>query len=151
MIAAEKKELNRIYLQGYSDLIKEILNEEERLSSLNVSGLKSPSMDGQISGETAGGLDTKVIMQLEIKEHLDKLRAREKTMRTSIENALKSLEPDEKQIVRLKYIDLHVWNDITRIMFRKRSDYEEKIDNYKRLTFRIHEKALSKMIIWTEE
>lgn len=151
MIIAEKKEFNRIYLQGYSDLIKEILNEEERLSSLNVSGLKSPSMDGQNSGETAVGLDTKVIMQLEIKEHLDKLRAREKTMRTSIEKSLKSLEPDEKQIIRLKYIDLHVWNDITRIMFRKRSDYEEKIDKYKRLTFRIHEKALSKMLICTEE
>lgn len=54
-------------------------------------------------------------------------------------------EPNERQVIRLRYIDGFTWTDVCRGLFGRRKDYEERLDTFERRTYKIHGKALENL------
>lgn len=135
------------YLNTYRELREEINDEEERLSTIR------PEHIGSSSGGGGGGghgkpdkMATQICIRADLEEKLVHMRREEVRMRSQIEAAIDiALKPNEKRVIRLRYIDGHEWRLITQIIYHKRPDYMECEENYRRMTLRIHGHALKKL------
>ena len=134
-------------LRKYTNLLREISNQLERLSLMetaegimpkpNLSGMPRPQ--GGISNPTAAAAERKTDLEKKIKRK----EAEEKTERLAIESMTERLaNPDERLVIQLKYIDGASWPSITFALFGCSVDYLEKLEAYQRRTYRIHGRAL---------
>lgn len=138
------------YLKSYAMLLEEIEGEEERLKALQskINGSSIGMGDGMPHGAPdSDKMATQVCIIVDLKEKLQKLKKEEINIRSNIESALNKYVdlPQERRVIRLKYIDRMDWIEIQQILFGKRKDYYENEEKYRRLTFRIHGNALAKL------
>ena len=53
--------------------------------------------------------------------------------------------PDERMIIRLRYIDGLSWREISELLFSKRRDYYDEEEKYKKRVYRMHGNPLVKL------
>lgn len=67
-------------------------------------------------------------------------------LRREREAAIKQIQghgwPEQRAVLRLRYIDLETWNDLTFALFGSKKDYVEREDSYLRRAYKLHGKAL---------
>jgi len=51
-------------------------------------------------------------------------------------------EPNERQVIRMRYFDGLTWLEICEALFGKKKDYSERAETYERRTYKIHGTAL---------
>lgn len=141
--------ISKKYLQRHARLLVEIKNQQQRLMGLlEIGGLGSVSFDKipttNMPGDPTGDIAQKII---DIQKKLDELRDQEKKEERMIESKISLLlDPYERQIIRLRYFDCHSWENIVKIMFSERNDFNEQKDAYQRRVFRIHGRALQNLL-----
>lgn len=137
-------------LQQFQSLNREIDNSIERLemlqmkavspSSMNLTGTpkKSPSIGDALSYKTSYIVD----LENEIKQMIERRDQEERF----IESLVKKLDkPDERFVIRLRYLDGEEWNDVIMLLFGNKPDYDINYDNYKQRVYRLHRSAIDKL------
>lgn len=142
------KNITREYLERYKVLRKEIEMEQDRFLAISEKtlGLSRGIRDGMPRGNTK---DKDVLgLNVGIKDEIEKkLRAalkQERCMRECIEVGLRYKLDDAQQrnVIRLRYIDCLEWSEVRYLMFGNKRDFYEEEEKYSRRMFRIHKKAL---------
>ena len=143
--------MDKQQLKDYKRLRKEIECEQERLEMIEVKilGISSKNSDGmpRSSSSEYDKMATQIAYKTDIENNLAQLLQKEKSKRMEIEKEIvERLEyPDERMLIRLRYIDGLSWREISELLFSKRRDYYEDEEKYKRRLYRIHGNALVKM------
>lgn len=125
-------------LEQHANLVRTIEREEERMVAI---ANKISVAEEQAAVET---LKKTKLRQLQ--EDIKELRTKETEQAAAIEDVLKRMDSDsEVQIIRMRYMDALSWNEIVKIKYGKKQDFEERKDTYTRRVFSEHSRALSKM------
>ncbi len=138
------------WLAMYRNLRGELRCQSERLSMLEekMGTVNSPSFNGMPSNPspTNDRRADMIASILDLQKDVNELYDYYENFTKDIEWCIRYMQvPEERAVIRTRYIDELEWKDITRILFNKRPDYEEKIDTYQRVTFRIHGTALKNL------
>ena len=139
------------YLQEYTKLREEIESEHERLMMISSKMISSSAGAGD--GMPRGNVREQSVLALqmnikdELEEKIESLSMEEERRRLHIEDELmkKTCDPQERYIIRLRYIDRLEWTLICRVLFEKRKSFYEEEEKYTRLMFRIHSRILEKL------
>ena len=59
-------------------------------------------------------------------------------------------KPDERAVIRYRYVDMYEWPDVIDCLFGGKEDYIDKEDTYKRKTYALHSDAIYKMTEYVE-
>lgn len=150
--ALEKGEIDAMKerLRDYRSMNKEIENQIERLErmEMKISSIGSPVLSDMpkspstVYDRMASSVARKVDFENEIKE----LIAERDSERCSLESLIRQLKkPDERAVIRMRYLDIEDWEDILMMIFGGQRDFNDKYDNYKQRMFRLHSAAISNM------
>lgn len=150
--ALEKGEIDAMKerLRDYRSMNKEIENQIERLErmEMKISSIGSPVLSDMpkspstVYDRMASSVARKVDFENEIKE----LIAERDSERRSLESLIRQLKkPDERAVIRMRYLDIEDWEDILMMIFGGQRDFNDKYDNYKQRMFRLHSAAISNM------
>lgn len=66
-------------------------------------------------------------------------------LRTEIEQAIDSLEPLDKLLIRARYFDGLSWNKVNEYLYGDQLDFIDRFDSYIRTVFRQHGRILQKL------
>ncbi|MGN9019919.1 hypothetical protein ACTM9B_13270 [Lachnospiraceae bacterium HCP1S3_A10] len=134
------------YLNTYRELREEINDEEERLGTICPEHIASSGSGGGGGHGKPDRMATQICIRADLEVKLTEMKKKETQMRSKIEAAVDAaLKPNEKRVIRLRYIDGNDWRLITQIIYHKRPDYVECQESYKRMTLRTHGHALEKL------
>lgn len=123
---------------------------EERLDTLRsrAESARTASLSGlpHAAGETIDRVGVIVAHIEELAEENARLWKRASELRREREAAIKQIHghgwPEQRAVLRLRYIDLETWNDLTFALFGSKKDYVEREESYLRRAYKIHGKAL---------
>lgn len=138
-------------LLQYMRMVRNIDNQIERLERMEAAMTSPPSPN--LSGMPAGGTSADRIAVLvgrktELDARIRKEIGEEQEERAGLEALVEQLkQPDERQVIYLKYFDRLDWPEICRLLFSDQCDYTENMDRYKRRTYRLHGRALYNLAI----
>lgn len=137
-------------LNDYRLLNKEIDNDIERLERLQMKAYapSSPNLTGmpKAPSSTFDRLADIAAKIADLQTEIDSLMKERDQERHNIEDLVKMLpNPDERAVIRLRYLDSEEWVDIIVVLFGYKDDYDDKYDNYKQRVFRLHSSAVSKL------
>lgn len=137
-------------LGRYTNLLREIDNQYERLGRMEISMAAPPGSDmtGMPRGSGAPSDRTGMMVQrkIELEEQIKERLAEERAERTAIEAMIRQVEnPDERAVLRLRYFDRADWDGICAVLFSDRKDYLERIESYQNRTYKAHGRALLRM------
>lgn len=103
-------------LKSYKALKREQEQIEEKLWELEatIGDPKTAKMDGMPHGSPSGGsgLENVVARYIELKERYEAKRAEILAKQLAIETAIESLDPDERRMMRYRYIDGMKWEEV---------------------------------------
>lgn len=122
----------------------------ERLDALRsrAESARTASLSGlpHAAGETVDRVGVIVAQIEELTEENTRLWKKVGELRREREAAIKQIHgrgwPEQRAILRLRYIDLESWTDLTFALFGSKKDYVEREDSYLRRAYKIHGKAL---------
>lgn len=137
-------------LEDYRSDEREIENQTERLERLknkmyevgaqNLSGMPhapSPSNDR---------VSDFVYRKEELEKEIGDLIIGHRETREHIERILKKIKkPDERAVIRSRFIDVQEWGDVNEMLFGGNDDFLDKEESYKRRTMYIFNSALTSM------
>ena len=123
---------------------------QERLDTLRnrAESARTASLSGlpHAAGETVNRVGVIVAQIDELTEENARLWKRVGELRRERETAIKQIHghgwPEQRAVLRLRYIDLETWNDLTFALFGSKEDFTEREDAYLRRAYKIHGKAL---------
>lgn len=143
-----KRPMTKERLQRYANLVQEIDRQFEALEIMEekLTSPKSSNLTGMPRSTASGSFD-RMSMAIAKKEDMEQyvkaLLQKERQEAQAIEEAVQLLEePNERQVIRLRYVDGFTWTEVCRALFGRRKDYEERLDTFERRTYKIHGKAL---------
>lgn len=142
--------ITKQFLKDYMLLREEIEGEQERLATLTykmVGCNKSGNEMFHGTNSIKDKMGTLFCIKSDLEAKIAALNIEEQEKRSDIESSLQHLVdiPQERRVIRLKYIDRMEWSEIQKTLFENRKDYYENEEKYKRLMFRIHGNALAKL------
>lgn len=135
------------WLIGYREMARELFLQEERLErietrmigvgAMNISDMpRSPS-------HKQDRLTDLVALKMELQQTVSMEEEQQKEMRSRVEYVLKQIRSaDQRNVIRMRYIDGEEWIQICRSLFEQKKDYDEKADSYLRQVYRLHGYAL---------
>ena len=72
--------------------------------------------------------------------------------RKCLEEIIRHLRnPDERSVIRLRYLDRTDWSDVLEVMYGMKPDFNDKFDSYRRKMYRARENALVNMAKYISE
>lgn len=158
-VSEEKRydvETLKFRLKNYCEIERDIDNQIERYERLEMKmkSIGSPAFDDMPKSPSPS--HDRMLSMLIQKERLEKeIKASVKKRddeRDFIERLINNLhKADERAVIRMRYIDLASWNEVTDMMFGGKVDYIGKEDTYLRRTHKIHGAALLNMTIYLEK
>lgn len=144
------------WLDRYRDTEEEIDGQIERLERLEsrMQGISAQVLTGMPRSSSAS--TDRMADMLSQKEELEKSineAVKQQSMeRVRIESVLKkSCKPEEKSVIRMRYIDRSEWDDVLDMLYGGKPDFLEKEDSYERRMYRKRESALWKMARYLED
>lgn len=139
----------RVMLENYLDHARELDLKLERLGRIDESmqSPKAPRLDGMPhSGGFSDRLADMVSRKDELERKIEELACKQSERRQMIEGYVSQLKKaDEREIIRLRYIDRESWPSCCEILYGDSMDFEAKIDTYTKRAFRIHGHALEQL------
>ena len=140
------------FLQRYEtaltriDILKqklEVLDDRSRSPS-------SPTIDGLPHGSGfRNPTDNYAVRIEELLDQIEQAEAEAEAIFKEIESAIEKMPGTtaalvrQKEILKLRYIDLLKWGDISRVLFGSKDDYTAREESYIRRTTKTHSKALA--------
>lgn len=123
---------------------------EERLDTLRsrAESARTASLSGlsHSAGETVDRIGVIVSQIEELTAENTRLWTRVGELRRERETEINKINdrgwPEQRAVLRLRYIDLETWSDISFILFGDEKDFTEREDAYLRRAYKIHGKAL---------
>ena len=113
---------------------------ESRITSLGSPAISDmPKSPSPAQDRVADMICMKIDLADEIKIAIENHRNRRK----HIEKAIAELEkPEEKAVLRARYLDLMDWKSVAGVLFGDRYDFVDREDSYLRRMYKIHSSAL---------
>jgi len=128
-------------LECQSDRLKLLEEKLGTVGTPNFSGM--PSNPSPTNDRKADVVASIIDLQNEVHqlyEYHDKLTKQ-------IEWCVKLMNsPEERLIIRARYIDGADWREITKILFSKKEDYSDKLESYMRRMYLLHGSALKNFV-----
>ena len=123
---------------------------EERLAVLQsrAESARTASISGlpHAAGETVDRVGVIVAQIEELTQENARLWQKVGELRREREAAIKQIHghgwPEQRAVLRLRYIDLEAWNDLTFVLFGSKPDYVEREDADLRRAYKVHGRAL---------
>lgn len=123
---------------------------EERLDTLRsrAESARTASLSGlpHAAGETVDRVGVIVAQIEELTEENTRLWKKVGELRREREAAIKQIHghgwPEQRAVLRLRYIDQETWSDLAFVLFGSKEDFTEREDAYLRRAYKIHGKAL---------
>lgn len=150
--ALEKGEIDAMKerLRDYRSMNKEIENQIERLErmEMKISSIGSPVLSDMPKSSSAvyDRMASSVARKVDFENEIKELIAERDSERCSLESLIRQLKkPDERAVIRMRYLDIEDWEDILMMIFGGQRDFNDKYDNYKQRMFRLHSAAISNM------
>lgn len=139
--------VDKIYLKKHMIHREELRNEQERYALLESKCIPgSKQMDGMPhapSGSKDAGYINDTFEKMEVEKKIAELNEIIREEYHVINRVVEKLQdPDEKNVLKLRYFNCLEWLDIRDVMFSKRRDYSENMDKYKDKMFKIHGAAI---------
>ena len=142
-----KEPITKERLKRYIRIRQEVENQLDRLERMELT-LYSPSssnMDGMPRSGSAAvdRMAIAVSRKIELEEIIKTGLVKECKEIKELEEGVQLLEePNERQVIRLRYFDGLTWLEICEALFGKKKDYSERAETYERRTYKIHGTAL---------
>lgn len=141
-----KEPITKERLKRYIRLRQEIENQLERLGRMAAS-IESPGsmkMDGMPHSNFAvDRMAIAVSRKIELEDTIKAGLQKEYEEVKELEAGVQLLEePNERQVIRLRYFDGLTWMEICEALYGKKKDYADRIETYERRTYKIHGAAL---------
>lgn len=138
------------WLSMYDNLKREIACQSERLYKLQekIGTVGSPSFSGMPSNpsETNDRRADVIAAVIDLQKEVNGLYEYYEKLTADLEWCVRYMPvPEERAVIRTRYIDSMEWDEITEVIFNKEPDYNEKFDSYKRRIYLIHGTALKKL------
>lgn len=135
------------WLIEYRNNERDLDNQSERLERLvmkmNSVGTQNLSDMPRTPTRTHDRIGDYLARREELEENIAATIKRQTATRTRIEELLSALKnPDEKAVIRGRYLDCLSWSDVSDLMFGGKPDFIGKEDSYLRRTHKIHGNAL---------
>ena len=121
-------------------LCEQLQQSEARLYSVAAQQLSAMPAGGQTVQDRTG---EHLIAVEEIRKEISELCSRQRSERCYIEQLCKPLSVDQRQIIRLRYVDALSWAECTRLLFGRHGDFERKAASYSRRAYQIHVDAMA--------
>lgn len=141
-----KEPITKERLKRYIRIRQEVENQLERLERMEAT-LCSPSSTN-LSGMPHGSfavdrMAIAVSRKIELEETIKAGLEKECQEVKELEEGVQLLEePNERQVIRMRYFDGLTWLEICEALFGKKKDYSERAETYERRTYKIHGTAL---------
>lgn len=140
----------REMLDDYVIAEEDIDREIERLEYLTskMTGISAQVMNGMPRSSSmstdrmADMLGRKEELEASIREAVERQAQKRKKIE-SIVRRLKNTE--ERQVIRMRYLDRTDWDEVLEIMFGSKPDFEDRFETYRRRMYRVHGTALVNM------
>lgn len=140
----------REMLDDYVIAEEDIDREIERLEYLTskMTGISAQVMNGMPRSSSmstdrmADMLGRKEELEASIREAVERQAQKRKKIE-SIVRRLKNTE--ERQVIRMRYLDRTEWDEVLEIMFGSKPDFEDRFETYRRRMYRVHGTALVNM------
>jgi len=139
--------VDKYTLQQYSYLSKEALDLEEEKSHLADGLIGAVRINDMPKGSSRihDPMAEVAVKMADLAQLLaDKLNEA-LALRMEIENAIESLEPQERQLIRYRYIDCLSWRRVTERLYGDRYDFIDKLESYLRTVYNHHGNILQKL------
>lgn len=136
-------------IENQSERLERLLNKMHEVGAQDLSGMpRSPSPESDRISDL-------IFIKDELESEVAELRAEHKKERKHIEKIVKKLKkPDERAVIRSRFIDGYEWSDVTDMLFGGRSDFLDREDYYQRRIFQLYQDAvhhMAKVIISTHD
>ncbi len=137
-------------LRDYRSMNKEIENQIERLErmEMKISSIGSPTISDmpKSQGTAYDRMADNVARKIDFENEIKELISERDSERRSLESLIRQLKkPDERAVIRMRYLDTEEWEDILMMIFGGQRDFNGKYDNYKQRMFRLHSAAINKL------
>jgi hypothetical protein len=137
-------------LHAHIDLIGEYECQLERLARLTASiqAPKAQTYDGMHGGGSSDGdhIAIQVTRKMELEQDIENMKKDIRYDEAKIDAIIRQLDSaEERGILRLRYIDAEDWEEVARIQYHKKADYQRDPDIYLRRAYRKHGEALAKL------
>lgn len=138
------------WLSMYENLRDEIQCQSGRLSKLEerMGEVGSPSFNGMPSNPppTNDRRADMIASIIDLQKEVNELYDYYEKLTQDIEWCVRYMSaPEERVVIRMKYIDAMDWKDISDVLFERNADYEEKKESYQRRIYLIHGTALKNL------
>lgn len=134
-------------LRRYTDMLRDIDNQAERLDRMEaaINSPPGPNLSG-MPRQKVGATDrvsAAVVRKLELEDDIAQAIEAERKESAAIEAMIAQLsDPDERAVIRLRYFDRALWDEITSVLFGGKTDYIERLESYQNRTYKLHGRAL---------
>ena len=127
-------------IENQTERLERLLNKMHEVGAQDLTGMpRSPSPDQDRMSDLISKKD-------ELESEVAELRAEHKKERKRIEKIVRKLKrPDERAVIRFRFIDDHEWDEVTDMLFGGRSDFLDREETYQRRTFTLHHDAIYHM------
>ena len=127
-------------IENQTERLERLLNKMHEVGAQDLTGMpRSPSPDHDRMSDLISKKD-------ELESEVAELRAEHKKERKRIEKIVRKLKrPDERAVIRFRFIDGHEWDEVTDMLFGGRSDFLDREETYQRRTFTLHHDAIYHM------
>lgn len=134
-------------LRAYQTMQRDLDNQVERLERITaqLEAPGSPSLTGmpKATGYVESRMTTMIARKVDLEKQIEADIRAERSERKAIEDICKRMSnPDERAIIRLRYLDEAKWTEINEVLHGKREDFAAKTEDYLRQTYRKHGTAL---------
>lgn len=142
------------WLRSYGELQTALENQRERLDMLR-SRMKAPKSATPTVMPRGGGdrvdrIGAELAYLEELEEKLLQNQTAARALYRQIDGTISQISgpgwPDRRFVLRARYLDGCRWEEVSEMLFHRKSDYEGKEDTYLRHTFAIHKKALGDLL-----
>lgn len=144
-VAAVKERL-KTYSENQRDIDNQIERLERLITKMNGVGAQTisdmPRAKGVVGDRIADMVSQKDDLERVIREAIEE-QSREWKRIEKILNQLRKV--DERAVIRMRYHDGEGWSEVTKMLFGRKDDFEEKEETYLRRIHKIHGAALLNM------
>lgn len=144
------------WLEQYRENEEEIDGQLERLERLEsrMQGISAQVLTGMPRSPSASTdrMADMLSQKEDLEQTINDAVLLQKTERVKIEAVLKrSCKPEEKSVIRMRYIDKSEWKDVMYMLYGGKQDFLDREDSYERRMYRKRDSALQKMARYLEE
>lgn len=131
---------NEYEIDGERDRLRYLISKKTNISAKSMDGM--PRSSNSSTDRMADALGK----EEELREKIQKMIDSQAVKRKEIEAIIRKLKnPEERQVVRLRYFDRAKWEEIIEVIYGLREDFDDRYDTYKRRMFGRHSSALTNM------